>query len=100
MISATRVVPKDNDELRGAELRLRDAIHKLEHIGALMDALQHEVESAGAWLAHPFALRIMGAGTIALVIKAEVLSSTLKGFALRLRRNDLQQRLPPEGRDT
>jgi hypothetical protein len=42
----------------------------------------------------------MGAGIVGLVIKAETLSSGLDGFALRLRDNDLQQRLPPEGRDT
>jgi hypothetical protein len=100
MISATRAVPKDNDELRGAEHRLRDAVHKLERIGALVDLLQHEIESIAPWLAQPVALRITGAGIVGIVIKAEVLSSTLKGFALRLRRNDLQQRLPPEGRDT
>lgn len=100
VISATRAVPKDNDELRRAELQLRAAVRKLEHIGALMDALQHELESIGPWLAHPAALRITGAGSINLIVKAEVLSSTLKGFALRLRRKEVQQRLPPEGRDT
>jgi hypothetical protein len=99
VIGATRVVPKDNDEPRRAERQLRDAVHKLEHIGALMDALQHELESIGPWLAHPAAQRIMGAGIIGLVIKAEVLSSALKRFALRLRHNEVQQRLPPEGRD-
>lgn len=100
MISTKRVVPTDNDELRQVELRLRAAVRKLEHIGALVDALQHEVESIGPWLAHRAALRIMGAGIVGLVIKAEALSSGLDGFALRLRHNERQQRLPPEGRDT
>ena len=99
-ISTDRVVPKDNDEQRRAELRLRDAVQKLEHIGALTDALQHELESIGPWLVGSEAQRITGTGIVGLVIKAEVLASTLKGFARRLRHNDLQQRLPPEGRDT
>jgi hypothetical protein len=100
MISTKRAVPKDNDELRRVELQLRAAVRKLEHIGALMDALQHEVENIGPWLAHPAAQRIMGAGIIGLVIKAETLAKAVTAFASALRRNDLQQRLPPEGRDT
>jgi hypothetical protein len=95
-----RIMPEDNDELRRIEMRFRAAARKLEHIGALVDMLQHEIESIGPWLTQPVALRIMGAGSINLIIKAEILSTVLKGFALRLRRNEVQQRLPPEGRDT
>ncbi len=85
--------------MRRAERRFRAAVRRLERIGALIDALQRELEIIGPSLAQPVAKTTAGAGVVGLIVKAEVLSSALNGFARQLRHNELQQRLPPEGRE-
>lgn len=98
LITATRGMPKDNDELRRAELRFRRAVRKLEHIAGLMDELQREIEGVGPRLSRSGAQTITGTGVISLVVKAETLAKAVTGFASALRRSDVQGRLPPEGR--